>query len=107
MTYVRTRRASPFPETQRQCRHAAAAAGSACNSDGTEHGVLARTPWRTDTARPRAQASQVVAQQGSVAGKQLEAVKGGPVLHHEDKLAVASYMDTLRRRAAVRLGAGC
>ena len=40
-------------------------------------------------------------------GKQLEAVKGGPVLHHEDKLAVASYMDTLRRRAAVGLGAGC
>ena len=40
-------------------------------------------------------------------GKQLEAVKGGPHLFHEDKLALASYMDTLRRRAAVGRGAGC
>ena len=38
-------------------------------------------------------------------GKQLEAVKGGPQLFHEDKLALAKYMDTLRRRAAVGLGA--
>ena len=36
-------------------------------------------------------------------GKQLEAVKGGPQLYHEDKLELAKYMDTLRRRAAVGL----